>query len=376
MCARVAFVAAPARAPKPAAAAVTRTRVTLAAPPGARAIMAPMPDTQAPLAELHQHLDGSIPPRIQWQMMRKFELEPVATYEEMERLLVMQPEEEGSLLSYLNKFHYPLWITQFYENIREVTIAVLEEAYAGGVRLLELRYAPIIHTYAGLTLRQSIRAVLSAMNAVVDAHPDFRTGLVVIAMRQHGPHIAKILSRQAVSEAQHLHKRTGVIGFDIAGMEQGNPCRLFRESYDIARRGGLGLTAHAGEDEGPRNVWDAIEVLGATRIGHGCSAVADDALLKRLARDRVLVECCLTSNRQTGAVKDVAAHPIRRFLEAGVPVAICCDNTTVSGTSLVRETEHATALLGSEAVRRIQEETVRHSFLSARTAASGAPTTP
>lgn len=322
-----------------------------------------MSETVPPLAELHQHLDGSIPPRVQWDMMRKFELEPVPSYEEMERLLVMQPGEEGSLLSYLNKFHYPLWITQFYENIREVTMAVLEEAYAGGVRVLELRYAPIIHTYAGLTLRQSIRAVLSAMNAVCDAHPDFRTGLVVIAMRQHGPHIAKILSRQAVGEAQHLHKRAGVIGFDIAGMEQGNPCRLFRESYDIARKGGLGLTAHAGEDEGPANVWDAIEVLGVTRVGHGCSAVRDEELLKRLARDRVLVECCLTSNRQTGAVPPGSPHPILRFLEAGVPVAICCDNTTVSGTNLQSETEQARALLGAEVVARIQQETFRHSFL-------------
>src|SRR5438094_700986 len=90
-----------------------------------------MSETAPPLVELHQHLDGSIPPRVQWEMMRKFELEPVQTYEEMERLLVMQPGEEGSLLSYLNKFHYPLWITQFYENIREVTIAVLEEACQG-----------------------------------------------------------------------------------------------------------------------------------------------------------------------------------------------------------------------------------------------------
>jgi len=74
-----------------------------------------------------------------------------------------------------------------------VTIAVLGEAWAAGVRLLELRYAPIIHTYAGLTLRQSVRAVLAGMNAFRADHPDLECGLVIIAMRQHGPHIAKIL---------------------------------------------------------------------------------------------------------------------------------------------------------------------------------------
>ena len=316
-----------------------------------------------PLVELHQHLDGSIPPRVQWDMMRRFELQPVATYEAMEHLLVMQPGEEGSLLSYLNKFHYPLWITQFYENIRDVTVAVLEEAYTAGVRLLELRYAPIIHTYAGLTLRQTIRAVLSGMNDVVSRHPDFSTGLVVIAMRQHGPHIAKILARQAASEAQHLHKRAGVIGFDIAGMERGNPCRLFREAYEIAALGQLGLTAHAGEDEGVENVWDAVDELGVSRVGHACAAVRDVALLERLARDRILVECCLTSNQQTGAVRRGEVHPIVRFLEAGVKVAICCDNTTVSGTDLARESARAVELLGVEVVRAVHAEARRHSFL-------------
>src|SRR5439155_17542928 len=98
-----------------------------------------------------------------------------------------------------------------------------------------------------------------------------------------------------------------------------------REAFEIAKRGGLGLTVHAGEDEGPLAVWQAIDDLGAQRIGHGCAAVHDEALLARLARDRILVECCQTSNYQTGAVKRGAEHPIVRFLEAGVPVAICTD---------------------------------------------------
>jgi adenosine deaminase len=74
-------------------------------------------------------------------------------------------------------------------------------------------------------------------------------------MRQHGPHIAKIIARQALAEAQHLHERSGVVGFDLAGAERGNPPRLFRDAYEIARVGGLGLTVHAGEDEGPKRIW-------------------------------------------------------------------------------------------------------------------------
>ena len=116
--------------------------------------------------ELHQHVDGSIPVAAIWELMQKHDLAPVDNIEEMRRLLALQPEEEGSLLSYLDKFHYPLWITQFYENIASVTESIIDEAYSHGVRVLELRYSPTIHTFAGLTLRQSINAVLSGMKLI------------------------------------------------------------------------------------------------------------------------------------------------------------------------------------------------------------------
>jgi adenosine deaminase len=85
--------------------------------------------------ELHQHLDGSIPPRTIWRLMKPHGLNPVPTLREMRRLLQLQHDETGSLLAYLDKFHYPLWITQFYENIDRVTLDIVEAAYGHGVRL-------------------------------------------------------------------------------------------------------------------------------------------------------------------------------------------------------------------------------------------------
>lgn len=318
-----------------------------------------------PKVELHQHVDGSIPVRTVWELMHRHGLAPTGTEAELEKLLVLQPDEEGTLLSYLDKFHYPLWVTQFFENIERVVGDIVDAAVAHGVRLLELRYSPIIHTYAGLTLRQSIVAVLSAMRSKMREHEalGLRCGLVVIAMRQQGPHIAKILARQSVGEAAHLHRTCGVVGFDIAGAERGTPPRLFAEAFEIARKGGLGTTAHAGEDEGAHFVWEAVDVLGVQRLGHACSAAHDPELLRRLARDRILVECCLTSNRQTGAVKRGERHPIHQFLEAGVPVAICTDNVTVSRTDQLRETALVAAEIGVEAVARIHADARAWSFL-------------
>jgi adenosine deaminase len=316
-----------------------------------------------PKVELHQHVDGSIPPEVTWELMRHYRLNPVDTFEDMRRFLEIQHGEEGTLLAYLDKMHYPLWVTQFYENISKTVEAICLAAAAAGVHTLELRYAPLIHTYAGLTPRQSIRAALSGMNHVRRKHPKLKLGLIVITMRQHGPHIAKILARQALSEAQHLHERTGVVGFDIAGPERGNPPRLFRSAYEIARLGRLGLTAHAGEDGPVDYVWQAVDELGVDRVGHACAAARDPELVRRLARDRTVVEVCLSSNYHTGAVKRGERHPLHVFLEAGVKVALCCDNSTVSQTNAVRESALAAREVGIDAVEAIHRSANEFSFI-------------
>jgi len=277
-----------------------------------------------PKVELHQHLDGSIPPVVTWRIMKRYGLNPVPTLTGMKKLLQLQPEEEGSLLAYLDKFHFPMWVTQFYENIEQVSEAVAVAAAKDGVHTFELRYAPVIHVYAGLTIRQAIRSVMAGLRKATDKYPKLEAGLVVIAMRQHGPHVAKIIAKA---------------------------------------RGGLGLTAHAGEDADPSYIWQAIDELGCTRIGHGCSAIRDRALLRRLARDQILVECAPTSNYQTGAVKRGTRHPIYEFLEHGVPVSICTDNTTVSQTSSSQESALVAKEIGLKAVREIHRAAAAHTFI-------------
>jgi adenosine deaminase len=335
------------------------------------------PDLEArlralPKVELHQHVDGSIPAEVTWELMRHYKLHPADSLGQMRRFLEIQEGEEGTLLAYLDKMHYPLWVTQFYENISRVVESICLAAAGAGVATLELRYAPLIHTYAGLTPRQSIRAALSGMNHARRQHPRMKLGLIVIAMRQHGPHIAKILARQALAEAQHLHERSGVVGFDIAGPERGNPPRLFRSAYEVARLGRLGLTAHAGEDAPPEYVWQAVDELGVDRVGHACSAVQDPELVKRLARDRIAVEACLSSNYHTGAVGRGARHPLHAFLEAGVPVALCCDNSTVSRTDAVRESLLAASQVGLDTREAVHRAPDGFTFIKPETALAAA----
>ncbi len=320
-----------------------------------------------PLAELHRHFDGSIRPATLWELSEKYySAVPGLDFEAFRRYLEWDDTVDKSLIDYLDKFHVPLQYTQFYDNIMRIAYEIAEDAYAEGVRLLELRMNPLIHRRAGLTTRQVLHATRNGLVCFKDAHPDFRCGIVVIAMRSHGGNMARILLREIIGEKEEFHSDVGVIGFDIAGPEAPFPPVLFRKAYELAGKMGLHKTAHAGESEGPERIREALDELGPTRIGHGTSAGQDPELMKRLAREGVVLEVCLSSNLQTGAVADLRDHPLPCFLDAGVKVAICTDNTTVSATTLAREYELAMDLfdLSEGDVRELARMSCEGTFLS------------
>ena len=300
-----------------------------------------------PLADLHRHFDGSIRPATLWELSEKYySAVPGLDFEQFRHYLQWDDSLDNTLLDYLDKFHVPLQYTQFYDNIKRIAYELAEDAYQDGIRLLELRINPLIHRRAGLTTRQVIHATRKGLAAFGSEHPDFRVGIIVIAMRNHGGNMARILLREIIGEKEEFHDGVGVIGFDIAGHEAPFPPLLFRDAYTLARDMGLKRTAHAGESEGPERIWEALDNLDPQRIGHGTSAGQDPELIKRLAADGIYLEVCLSSNLQTGAIDRLEDHPLPRFLDAGVKVALCTDNPTVSSTTLSQEYELAMTTFG------------------------------
>ena len=321
-----------------------------------------------PLAELHRHFDGSIRPATLWEMSEKYySAVPGLDFESFRRYLEWDDKEDKSLMDYLDKFHVPLQYTQFYDTINRIAYEIAEDAYDDGVRLLELRINPLIHRRAGLSNRQCLNATRKGLQKFQREHPDFQCGIVVIAMRSHGGNMAKILLREVLGEKEEYHSSVGVVGFDIAGPEAPFPPLLFKDAYALASKMGLGLTVHAGESEGPEGSWEALDNLGPQRIGHGTSAGSDDELVKRLAADGVVVEVCLSSNIQTGAVDDLRNHPLPKFLDAGVRVSMATDNPTVSSTTLSREYELAMELFDytEDDMRRLARMSGNGTFLGA-----------
>jgi adenosine deaminase len=156
----------------------------------------------------------------------------------------------------------------------------------------------------------------------------------------------------------------GLIGFGLGGPEIGVPRPQFKPYFDRARAAGLRSLPHAGETTGPQTIIDALDVLGAERIGHGTSAVQDDELLERLAGEQICLEVCPTSNIATGAVADLAVHPLSRLVQAGVPVTINSDDPPMFGTDLNTEYGIAAALLDldTDGVAELARAAVRHSY--------------
>ncbi|HEV2423299.1 MAG TPA: adenosine deaminase [Terriglobia bacterium] len=283
-----------------------------------------------PKLDLHLHLEGSIEAATLREMARR----KGRLVKESEDWIADR-EREGfrypKFSDFLNAFKLLSLLLETPEDYALATTRLVESLHKEGVRYAEVTLS------AGVVLwkKQSLDAVFEAVRrAAGDASARLGVGVAWIfdAIRQFGPDHVRAVMQHA---ARFLDQ--GVVAFGIGGDEARGPARLFADIYREARDRGLHLTAHAGEAAGAQSVRDAVELLGAERIGHGTSAGRDPATLQLLAERRVPVEVCLTSNIATGAVQRIEDHPLRRFLAAGVPVTLSSDDPGMFATSITHE---------------------------------------
>ncbi len=240
----------------------------------------------------------------------------------------------------LRAFDLPIALLQDAEALERVTAELVETKAADGVRYLEIRWGPALHTARGLGLADGIAAVCAGAREAAT-----RTGTVVrlicTALRSHDPE-ANV--RLAETAARFLGD--GLTGFDLAGPEARFPDPLVHaRAFEAARAGGLRITLHAGEWGGAAQVRRALAVR-PERIAHGPGAVDDPALCVELIARGVTLDLCPSSNWQAGIVPSIAAHPLARLHRAGVPVTLSTDDTTVSDITLSEEYVRAVETVG------------------------------
>ncbi|MCL5006421.1 MAG: adenosine deaminase [Acidobacteria bacterium] len=313
-----------------------------------------------PKVELHVHLEGSVQP----ETMRELSRMRGRVGRDVDKW-IRQQQQRG--------YHYASFM-EFVEAFKFVAV-LLERPQDYGVaaaRLMEwlaaqnVKYAEVTLS-AGVVLwkRQPLDAVYEAVREAsleAEARLGLRVNWIFDAVRQFGAEHA----RQVVRWAGRYNSQ-GVVAFGLGGDEERGPAELFRDVYREARDLGLHCVAHAGETAGPESVRQAVELLGAERIGHGLAA-ARSPKLSALLRDRQIpLEACPTSNVAMGLVPRFEDYPLHVFLEAGVLLTLNSDDPALFGSSIEREFLQAARSFGLswQQVVQLCENAVRAAFLPA-----------
>jgi adenosine deaminase len=299
-----------------------------------------------PKVELHDHLDGGLRPTTIIELANQYGVElPTHDPQELAQWFSRGCKQK-SLSLYLETFSVTTAVLQTGEALERVAFEAVEDLAAENVVYAEIRFAPVLHQERGLNLEEIVTAVLTGMERG-RKKTGMAYGVILCAMRNQGPDLSLEIAELAVA-----FRERGVVGFDIAGDEYGHPPKKHLEAFQFIRYKNFNITIHAGEAFGLESIWQAIQVCGAHRIGHGTRLIEDMSLegtriekmgtLAHFIQDRrIPMEMCLTSNIGTGAAADYASHPFIIFFRNNFRVFLCSDNRLMSDTNLTKEMEIA-----------------------------------
>ncbi|MCG7537493.1 adenosine deaminase [Pseudoalteromonas sp. OOF1S-7] len=319
-----------------------------------------MINTKLPLLDLHRHLDGNVRAETILDLGQKFNM-PLPAYDvEGLRPHVQVIDNAPNLMAFLAKLDWGVKVLGDYDACRRIAVENVEDAIAQKMDYTELRFSPYYMAKThNLHPQGVVEAVVDGIKAATRGQ-DIQVNLIGIMSRTFG-----------VEKCQYeldalLAFKNDLVAVDLAGDEIGFPGALFIDHFKQVRDAYLGATIHAGEAEGASSIWQAINELGATRIGHGVKAIEDPELMNYLRDNRIGIESCLTSNLQTSTVASIETHPLKQFLDHGILATINTDDPAVQGVELDNEFEKAAPLAGlSESdIRQAQKNAIEIAFLS------------
>jgi adenosine deaminase len=286
---------------------------------------------QLPKTDLHVHLDGSMRLPTVLELARAQGVELPAHDLPGLREAMHIGEISGSLVKYLQAFDVTLQVLQTRDALYRAAYELAEDAARENVRYMEVRYAPMLHTRRGLRLTTVVETVLKGLHDAELGHGIIGR-VILCGIRNISP-----ASSLEMAELVVAYKNRGVVGFDLAGAEDDHPAKEHQEAFKLVRQNNINVTIHAGEAYGPPSIAQALHICGAHRIGHGCRLREDGDLLHYVVDHRIPLECCPSSNVQTGAVHSLATHPMRLYFNLGARVTVNTDNRLVTDTTVSKE---------------------------------------
>lgn len=294
---------------------------------------------QLPKAELHCHLDGSLRPETLLELAREYGVSmPRATVDELRQFMIVH--DARHLEDYLERFAVTLSVMQRPDALERIAFELAEDAHRDGAWYIEVRFAPILNVRDGMRTDEVVESVVRGLTRAEREHGVIGR-VIVTALRNESPMLSLELAQLAVAMKQH-----GVVGFDLAGGEQGYPASRHAAAFEYVRRHDMACTCHAGEGYGPDSIRQAVHDCAAHRIGHGTRLIEDRSLMDYVNDRRIPVEICITSNVQTRVTETYERHPVRQYVDAGLNVVLNTDNRLMSGTTLTDEYHLAHTRLG------------------------------
>ena len=328
---------------------------------------------RVPKALLHDHLDGGLRPETIIEIAQQIGYKKLPTYDP--KKLADWFEEScnsHSLVRYLETFSHTIAVMQSKEAIIRVSRECAIDLARDGVVYAEVRGAPELFTEQGLTLDQVVEATLEGykqgMAEAANEGNKIRVESLLCGMRQNN-------RSQEAAAAVVKYREKGVVGFDIAGPEDGFPPTKQLETFEYLRKENAHFTIHAGEAYGLPSIWEAIQICGAERLGHGVRIIDDIDFsgdrpklgpLASYVRDRrIPLELCPTSNLQTGAAKTYSEHPIGKLAKLRFRVTLNTDNRLMSRTSMSNEMSECVKSFGWKFVdlQRVTVNALKSSFI-------------
>ncbi|SHO57381.1 adenosine deaminase [Vibrio quintilis] len=284
-----------------------------------------------PKIDLHCHLDGSLRPATLIELAHQQHITLPSDDVQTIKKMMTAPPACQDLDEYLQCFSLPLSVMQTEAAIERVSFELFEDAALENVKYLEVRFGPLLHQAQGLTLNQIIGSAVKGMQRAEQQY-DIRGNYILSIIRNMPEDNIK-----AVLDAGASYLNQGVVAFDLAGSEVAGFCQQYIPYAEYALIKGYNVTIHAGEQGVGQNVYDAVTLLGASRIGHGIHIKNHAQAYQLVKKQHIALETCPTSNIQTKAVESLEQHPAGAFLRDGIEITINTDNRTVSDTTMTDE---------------------------------------
>ena len=296
-----------------------------------------------PKVELHVHLDGSLNPKLAYELAIKDHLiSQTLPYDEFVKDMVA-PEHIDHLWEFLKCFDLPIALMQTKENIAALTLDVCQQLLHDNVCYAELRYAPGQHLQKGLTLDEVMQCVDDVVNEFNQSQDKCLVKIIHCMMID--PSLKNDDINWQVIQLTGKYLNRNVVAIDLAGPEGAVNMEYYAPFFAYAKQCNIPFTIHAGEVGAASNVRKALS-FGTKRIGHGGNSVLDADVVQLVKESGALLEVCLSSNVQCKNQPSYAKHPIKQLAEQGVKCCINCDNRTLTNITLDNEYDHCINELG------------------------------